>query len=321
MTNNIKTENKQIPHFIEYLTNIKECSLLLFIGGGYMNRYWGCKIYQFISTLSIAHEVGIPCIASGQTFGPLDDIQKKIVKKHINKLDYISTRDINRSKKRLLELGFDENKIIEGPDDAIFLSKNMNYINRYDSSFVVTVNFGLFLKYSKYPLEYIYTIFAQFFDYLVDSKNAIILNISMTISGKDIEQGLSIQSKMKHKDKFYFVPLYTDLKTIKAIISTSDLVVSSRLHPIVFSISERRPYIGISGGGEYYNSKLMGISEIYSYISDNHIIEADNLSLDKLKNLLSSTLNEDYRLNNIYELNETKRNNFLKKVDSYFYKS
>lgn len=301
----------------EYLNNIKECSLLLFIGGGYMNKYWGQMIYQFIISLSIGKEFNIPCIASGQTFGPFDAIQKKIVKKHIKKLDYISTRDINISKQRLIELGYDQNKIVEGPDDAIFLTNDIkaeNYTLQYNKHFIVVANFGLFLKYSKHSLEYLHTIFAQFFDYIIESKNGIILNISMTTSGYDITQGLAIQNKMKYKDKIRFVPLYTDLKKIKSIIGSSNLVLSSRLHPIVFAISEKKPFVGISSGGEYYDSKLKGISEIYNYDPINHIINADDLTVDILQEYCTRALNDKYDNDSIYETNEIKRKDFLKNI-------
>ena len=301
----------------EYLNIIKECSLLLFIGGGYMNKYWGQGIYQFIISLSIGKEFNIPCIASGQTFGPLDAIQKKIVKKHIKKLDYISTRDINRSKQRLIELEYDQNKIVEGPDDAIFLTNDIkaeNHTPQYNKHFIVVANFGLFLKYSKYPLEYLHTILAQFFDYIAESKNGIILNISMTTGSQDITQGLSIQNKMKYKDRFHFVPLYTELREIKSIIGSSNLVVSSRLHPVVFAISEKKPFIGISSGGEYYDSKLKGISEIYDYDPRNHIINADDLAVDILLEYCTRALNDKYDNDSIYEMNEKKRKDFLEKI-------
>lgn len=304
-------------YLIEYLNNIRDCSLLLFIGGGYINKYWGPMIYQFIISLSIGKEFGVPCIASGQTFGPLDVIQKKIVKKHIKKFDYISTRDINRSKQLLIELGYDQNKIVEGPDDAIFLTNNKqaeNYTIQYNQHFIIVANFGLFLKYSKHSLDYLYTIIAQFFDYIIGSQNGIILNISMTTSGYDITQGLAIQDKMKYKDKFYFVPLYTELNKIKSIIRCSNIILSSRLHPIVFAISEKKPFIGISSGGEYYDSKLKGISEIYNYDPANHIINADDLTLEKLQEYCTRALNDKYDIDSIYETNETKRKDFLKNM-------
>ncbi|HBI72886.1 MAG TPA: hypothetical protein DDY59_06835 [Lachnospiraceae bacterium] len=301
--------------YLEYITNIKECSLILFIGGGYMNKYWGYHIYQFINALSIADKLGIPCVASGQTFGPFDYLQKSIVKKNIFKLKSIQTRDINRSKKRLLELGYHDDKITEGPDDAIFFSRNEDYVNRYNAQFIVIINLGSFISYAKLPLETMYTILAQFFDYLVENRNAIILNISMTTREQDIDRGESIQSKMKYKEKFRYIALFTDLKTIKAIISSSNLVVSSRLHPIVFAISEKRPFIGISSDGEYYDSKLMGISEIYNYRPENHIIRADDLTLDKLKQCFILAMADKYDRDHIYELNKNKREQFLKKIE------
>jgi len=298
-----------------YLRNIKECSLLLFIGGGYINKYWGAGIYQFIISLIIAKKLNLVTVASGQTFGPLDTIQKCLIKKHTNKLDYVSVRDVTRSKQRLIQLGCDENKIVEGPDDAIFLTADKtDAFAQYTNNFIVVANFGLFLKYSKKPLGYIYSVLSQFFDDIIENKKGIILYVSMGVSGSDYSRGLIIQNNMKFKDKFYFIPLYTEAKKIKSIIGSSDLVLSSRLHPIVFAISEKKAFIGIASGGEYYNSKLKGISEIYNYDPKNHIINADNLTVDILQKYCTRALNEKYDNDSIYKNNEIKRENFLKNI-------
>lgn len=298
-----------------YLRNIKECSLLLFIGGGYLNRYWGARIYQFIISLIIGKKFNLVTVASGQTFGPLDVIQKCLIKKNINKLDYISVRDVMRSKQRLIKLGCDKDKIVEGSDDAIFLTGyKTNTFAQYTKNFIVVANFGLFLRYSKNPLGYIYSVLAQFFDRIIENKEAIVLYVSMDVSGSDYSRGLIIQNNMKFKDKFYFVPLYTGVKEIKSIIGISNLIVSSRLHPIVFAISEKKAFIGITSGGEYYDSKLKGISEIYNYAPINHIINADDLTVDILHEYFARALHDKYDNDNIYKTNEIKRKDFLKNI-------
>jgi len=304
----------------DLVRNISKCSLILNMGGGYMNCYHGAKIYSSILTLSLADKMGKPVVSYGQTFGPLDKIQKYFVKKHIKKIHYISVRDVDRSKKRLIELGFPEKRISEGPDDAIFLNhrnaQKEKMLNQFEGKFIVITNFGLFLKYSRMPIASIHSIFADFFDYIVEEKNAIILNISMTSSGADVKQGLSIQSKMKNKQSFFHLPLYTGVKEIMDIIGKSDFVFSSRLHPIVFAISEKKPYIGVSSGGEYYDSKLIGISEIYGYDPIKHIINADNLSLDLLIQCFNKALNDEFiDKDGIYKLNKLKREQNLDAIE------
>lgn len=308
----------------DFMRNVSKCSLILNMGGGYMNQYHGANIYSSIITQSIAKKMGEPIVAYGQTFGPLDAIQKYFVGKGIQNIDHISVRDIGRSKKRLIELGFPESRISEGPDDAIFLGsgsiskQNEIVLKQFEGKFIIITNFGLFLKYSKMPLASIHSLFAEFFDYMIEEKTAAILNISMTSSGGDVKQGLSIQNKMKYKQSFFHLPLYTGTNEIKAIIGKSNLVFSSRLHPIVFAISEKIPYIGISSGGEYYDSKLIGISEIYGYDPNNHIISADDLSLESLIQCSFRALNDDYtNKDNIYELNKLKRKQDLDNVKEY----
>mgnify|MGYP000893336227 CR=1 FL=1 len=306
----------------DFVGNVSKCSLILNMGGGYMNLYHGAKIYSSIVALSIANKMGKPVIAYGQTFGPLNKVQKHFVKKFIQKIHHISVRDIDRSKKRLIELGVPEKHISEGPDDAIFLNRQiLNYqnediLNQFEGKFIVITNFGLFLKYSRMSIESIHSVFATFFDYLIEEKNAVILNISMTSSGADVGQGLSIQEKMKNKKSLFHLPLYVGVKEIKAIIGKSDLVFSSRLHPIVFAISEKKPYIGISSGGEYYDSKLMGISEIYGYDPSKHIINADNLSLDLLIQCFNKALDDEFTdKDGIYKLNKLKRKQDLDAIE------
>lgn len=299
-----------------YLENIKECSSLLFIGGGYMNKYWGARIYQFIISFIIGKKLSSTTIASGQTFGPLNTLQKYIFKKHIQELDYICVRDVERSKQRLVELGYDENKIVEGPDDAIFLSSSKTTLStQYTKDFVIIANFGGSFMYSKSSSGYIYSTIAQFFDEIIKSKNGIILYVSMDVGGADYSRGMEIQSNMKFKDGFHFLPLYTGVKKIKSIIRDSNLVVSNRLHPVVFAISEKKPFIGISSGGEYYDSKLKGISEIYGYNPKNHIINVDDLDVDTLHEYCTRALKDNYRNENIYELNERKRKDFFRYVE------
>ena len=299
----------------QYLNDLSKCSLILFMGGGYFNKYHGVKIYSHITALSLMARMGKKTVAYGQTFGPLSQSQTKFVKKYINKLDHVSVRDVERSKERLIELGYNENQISEGPDDAIFLKSNDDYndiFKQLDGKYLVITNFGLFLKYSKIPLVAMYSIFANFLDYIIETNDGVILNISMTSSGIDIKQGLEIQKRMKYKNRFYHQPLYTSVKDIKAIIGKSDLIFSSRLHPIVFAISEKKSYIGISSGGEYYDSKLRGISEIYGYDPNKHIINADDLSLAMLIQLFNDAINDQYVGDEkIYEINKLKRKNDL----------
>lgn len=308
------TNSSSDPALFNFIKNVKKCSLILNMGGGYMNYYHRSKIYSYIVAQSLAYNMGKKVIAYGQTFGPLSKIQKYLIKRHIQKIHHITVRDKNRSKPRLIELGFPEHRISEGPDDAIFLDYQnkdeltRDFLEQFDGKFIVITNFGMFLQYSKKSMEEIYQILAIFFDFLIEKQNAVILNISMTSSGIDVKQGLSIQQKMKNKKFFFHLPLYTNVNTIKLLISQSDLILSSRLHPIVFAISEKKPYIGISSGGEYYDSKLVGITEIYGYNPTNHVINADNLSHELLTQFYNRALNDCYSdKNDIFDANHAKR--------------
>lgn len=300
----------------EFIRNVSKCSCILNIGGGYLNHYHGAKIYSHILTHCVADKMGKKVVAYGQTIGPFNRIQKYLIKKHIKKIHHISVRDIGRSRSRLIEVGFPENRISEGPDDAIFMNwQNQDYLKQFEGKFIVTTNFGLFLKFSKMPLESIYQIFAEFFDYIIENMGAIILNISMTSSGADVSQGLNIQKLMKNNQSFFHLPLYVGVREIKSIIKSSNLVFSTRLHPIVFAVSEKIPYIGISSGGDYYDAKLMGISEIYGYDPSRHIINADNLSFDLLLWHLDIVLNDSYvNREDIYFSNQLKRKEDLDNI-------
>lgn len=313
LANAMPTNQSDDSELSKYLQNVLKCSCILNIGGGYLNHYHGANVYSHILTHIIADESGKKIVAYGQTFGPLNSFQKYFIKKHIKKIHNISVRDIGRSKSRLIEIGFPENRISEGPDDAIFLNfHDQSITKQFEGKFIVVTNFGLFLKYSKMPLDSIHRIFAEFFDHIIENKNAIILNISMTSSGADINQGRTIQNLMKNKQFFFHLPLQVGVREIKSIIKNSDLIFSSRLHPIVFAISERKPYIGISSGGEYYDSKLIGISEIYGYDPTRHIINADDLSLRLLLKYLENTLEDTYSdRQELYLSNQLKRKNDL----------
>lgn len=297
----------------EYLKNVQKCSCILNIGGGYLNRYHRTNIYSHILTHSIAVKMGKKTVAYGQTIGPFNKLQILLIKKHIKKIHHISVRDIGRSKLRLIEMGYPEDRISEGPDDAVFMnSKNQDFLKQFEGKFIVITNFGLFLNYSKTPLEIMYPIFAEFFDYIIENKNAIILNISMTSSGADVKQGLTIQKLMKNKQSFFHLPLHVSVREIKSIIKHSDLIFSSRLHPIVFAISDKKPYIGISSGGEYYDSKLIGISEIFGYNPFQHILNADDISFRLLLQYFDKALNDNYsNKEKFYLLNRSKRKNDL----------
>jgi len=299
----------------EFIYNLKSCSLIFFIGGGYFNKHWGSKINQFLVTIDIAKRYKKPIIASGQTFGPLNIVQKGLFKKRVNYFDLFSVRDVNKSKSRLLEVGF-KNEIFEGPDDAIFLrKKSLEWRGISNSTFNIVINFGGFLRYSKKPLYKLYKEIAQFLDQLVTTKNARIIYISMDKGGADYLRGIEIQSKMENQKRMYFVPLNTGPREIKWIISKSNLVLSNRLHPVVFAIAEKIPFIGIVAGGDYYSSKLGGITEIYSYDSKNHLIDINKLNTKILNEYLVKSLHAKYDNTLIYKRNRTKRMDFLKKTE------
>jgi len=295
--------------FADFISNIENCSVIFFIGGGYFNKHLGHKINQFLLALDIANYLSKPIIASGQTFGPLNIIQKKLFKKRIKWFKYFGVRDIKKSSNNLLELGFPIKNIIEGSDDAIFLDKRLvRYID--DSNFQVIVNLGGFIKYSK-NLSYFYQSLGKFLDELIKTKNAKVFYILMHSTGSsDYLRGKKIQKYMEFYKQMIFMPVLS-AKEIKYIISKSNFVISNRLHPIVFAISEKVPFIGISAGGEYYNLKLKGVSECYGYVPEKYIIDINKVTPKKLIKMFGFCINHFFPDENIYRKNKRKRIYFL----------
>jgi len=305
------------PKLNEFTKNIEKCSIILFMGGGYFNKHWGGKINQFLLTMDVAHYLKKPIFASGLTFGPLNIIQQILFKKRIHYFQHIAVRDVDRSAKNLARLKFCPLKVSEGPDDAIFLEKKKPLNFKIPiSDFNVIINFGGFLKYSKKPINIIYQAIASLLDYLIKVKKAKIICVSMDRYSSDYLKGIKIQQYMENPEHLSFVPINTESSVIKNIINQSSLVIASRLHPIVFAIAEKTPFIGVSAGGEYYDTKLKGITECYGYVANKHIIDVNEISLKNLKKILNSAL-IDKPDNDIYIKNQAKRSEFLNILENF----
>jgi len=164
--------------------------------------------------------------------------------------DLFLLRDID-TKKRLVDADFDPNfvqvtidpafniKLVDDVDnDVISVLKNNNKKN------LVGIGISNERDCSKYnlPLEW-----AKVADFIVENFDANIVFLpSNTQEGKDLMIMDDAKKSMLYKEKAYIVDVELSPKDMIYSISKLDMMISSRMHQLIFSCLAETPFVGIS---------------------------------------------------------------------------
>lgn len=193
-----------------------------------------------------------PIILYAVGMDPLNSAKKRLLVKCICHLaDLITVREEN-TKKRLQELGI-RKKIFVTADPAVLLTpvpkKRTKEIMQQNGLPQDNINpiVGMAIAYepdSRYLIQY--DLFAQLADYFVENYRAEILFLPGNYKPDyDIVAIERIESRMHNRNKVHILKKEYAPKEILGVVGELSLLVSSRLHFVIFAACRGVPFIGI----------------------------------------------------------------------------
>lgn len=302
-------------HLIDILRCLRNTDLFISGGGGLLQDSTGkgWSILYYLGLILVAKIVKVSVMIYAQGIGPVNkQINKKLVKWILNKVDLITVRD-NPSKELLENLEVVKPSIYVN-SDPVFLLKKKNLNNVIDSHPFIQqlINsddrplIGVSVREYKGNGLDSKRIFAQVADYLIEKYKAKIIFFPFKFD-EDVHISEEILSLMRNKAEVLKIKL--EPEELLSVLSRLFLVVGVRLHSIIFSSMANIPFIAFNYDPKVkYFVEDLGLSEVLletgESISLKNIqkkIEYIRENNDKIKDILlekANNLEEKALVNN-----------------------
>lgn len=311
-----------IPNALKPLAEkLSECDVLVFNGGGYLNKNWLFRVHAFLVIISIAHKVGVPVLMMSQTYGPFDEATLSDVSaafKHVRKF---FCRDRIYSKNTLKSLGVEESRIEYAVDDLFLLSEKLNKSN------IEVPEDALFIQLHRQMRDQVPHLINDVAKCILDLHHeGRIKSVVFVVFHHHGDNELSIAREIQEKlgPNLHSEVLGPDWDAGKLISGFVDAkaVLCSRYHPLVISLRKGTPVVNLlaadnTGDYTYYIAKNRGICE-YVGAEDSQLCvptNTDNL-IEVAKHRLVEQMNAngalaEERLEEIEEERESVWNSIL----------
>ena len=292
-------------HLIDIMRCSRDTNLFISGGGGLLQDSTGkgWSILYYLGLILAVKIVKVPVMIYAQGIGPVNkQINKKLIKWILNKVDLITVRD-NPSKELLENLGVVKPSIYVN-SDPVFLLKKKNINNIIDSHPFIQelINsdnrplIGVSVREYKSNGSDSKRIFAQAADYLIENYQAKIIFLPLKFD-EDVHISEKILSLMKNKAEVLKIKL--EPEELLSVLSRLFLVVGVRLHSIIFSSMANIPFIAFNYDPKVkYFVEDLGLSEVLletgEGISLKNIqkkIEYIRENNDKIKDILLEKVN------------------------------
>lgn len=307
----------------EFISNIKKCHKLYFIGGGYLNSSWGYKnLTKYLLPIKIATQNNIKIYVTGINFGPYEEEELELISYFLENVNItLNIRDVQESYIFIdkLKRYMDEKTLtynidtIESCDDLLYswYESNIMLDKNYDDKYAVIQLHHWAEKYSKNYIT-MYQQISLFLNYLIDEEivsKVYFIPFSL-YKGVDYECGRRLEFFMDN-DRYVLLEPSENYINIHNIIKNAEVVIGSRYHPIVFGLSNNVNSIGIIVNN-LYNQKIGGLVDTLDLLRSNYLIKVNDITLDNLLKIydkqIKSNLDTKDIVNNFK--NEREINNF-----------
>ncbi len=220
--------------------------------------------------------------------------------------DLFLLRDVD-TKKRLVDAGFDPNfvqvtidpafniKLVDDVDNDV-----ISVLNNNNKKNLVGIGISNERDCSKYnlPLEW-----AKIADFIVAKFAANIVFLpSNTQEGKDLMMMGAVKKAMLYKDKAYIVDVELSPKDMISSISKLEMMISSRMHQLIFSCLAETPFVGIS--------RCAKIDSFLALFNTTPAATVRDLKLEKVRPAIESIWQ---RRKEVKEMIKIKKESLLKK--------
>jgi len=292
-------------HLIDIMRCLRDTNLFISGGGGLLQDSTGkgWSILYYLGLILAAKIFKVPVMIYAQGIGPVNkQINKKLIKWILNKVDLITVRD-NFSKELLENLGVVKPSIYVNSDPVFLLKKkNINHtIDNYpciqklinpDDRLLI----GVSIREYKSNGSDSKSIFAQAADYLIENYQAKIIFLPFQFD-EDVHISEEILSLMKNQADVLKVKL--EPEELLSLLTRLSLVVGVRLHSIIFSSMANIPFIALNYDPKVkYFVEDLGLSELLLEIDEDislknfqKKIEYIRKNNDKIKDILLKKVN------------------------------
>ncbi len=239
-------------HLIDIMLCLRDTDLFISGGGGLLQDSTGkgWSILYYLGLILAAKIVKVPVMIYAQGIGPVNkQINKKLIKWILNKVDLITVRD-NPSKELLENLEVLKPSIYVN-SDPVFLLNKKNISSVIDSHPFIQemINsdnrplIGVSVREYKGNGLDSKRIFAQAADYLIENYKAKIIFFPFKFD-EDVHISEEILSLMKNKAEVLKIKL--EPEELLSVLSRLSLVVGVRLHSIIFASMANIPFIAFN---------------------------------------------------------------------------
>jgi colanic acid/amylovoran biosynthesis protein len=282
----------------ESLNRLADADLVVAVGGGYIREFPGLiKIIDLLLTLRmliLSRQMGKTTVLYSQSVGPFGNkAQEKLAGFVLRKMQFIITRE-SISKKLLLRLGVEENKIMASVDAAFLVRKQnpekaplpqeFENIRKNYSGLLVGVTARAWLNkkaQDNYEKQLAYAL-----DTIAERYNARIIFVPQATIERHSDDDRIVQKRifdmMRQKNRAINLRGAYDFRTLLSIYENLDFMIGTRFHSAIFSLTARVPALVIA-----YEHKATGIMEdlgLSEWVTDIDKLEGEKLSrmFDKL---------------------------------------
>lgn len=256
--------------FVVY-DEIKKADVLLMGGGSLLQDVTSSRsLYYYLSLILMAKSVGTKVILYANGIGPISRrINRWFVGKIVNKVDMITLRE-RLSKKVLAKLGVTKPEVHVTSDPVFNLDTVPRDVDQTLADEGVPADkpiAAVFYREWGKDKDYVGKTSA-ICDYIVDKYDMNIAFVPMK-HPSDLKVSIAIREGMAHKDRGYVMKARYDSDTMIQLIGRSDLIISMRLHALLYAAIQAVPMIGVvyDPKVKYYldELKVPGVEDVHSF--------------------------------------------------------
>ena len=219
-----------------------------------------------------------PLSFMGHTIGPftssgaMSSVAVKLLTKELLESDLIVVRE-NKSAHVLKQMGINQSNVTIAPDLAFLLKPApqrqvneylSNLMEGHISNMLLGVNtsaiihrYGFTNVHSEYKklLSYV-NLLAKFLDHIIKKYEISVLFIPHVIMPSNDDRNIAnlVRRKMRYRNHTYLIRDNLPPETLKGIIGRVDMLITTRMHPLIHALSMGTPALGIE-----YSYKTKGL--------------------------------------------------------------
>ncbi|MDQ8201096.1 polysaccharide pyruvyl transferase family protein [Pelagicoccus enzymogenes] len=233
---------------------LKQSSLLIFTGNGYLNDSYPFHVILAEALSSKARELGIPAIATGQGIGPIHNkTLQNSISKHLRNCRYAWTRDPLSSTESKSVIKHEIECI---GDDALLSLKPKQEEDQRSSKFRILINHRLRDRHNKATNQQIAKVVETVSKIDEAEITCVIMESSEEKNWNEIRKNLPNSITLN-----YFRPLIDD-SSLESTFSEAALCIGISYHFCLLSAHFGRATIGLYES-DYYYRKLTGLAKHY----------------------------------------------------------